>query len=403
MMSTVLETRLIPILADHHNSGKSIDILELSLAYGVDIITATIFGLPCGTNVLQDLEYRDWFFAKFKDYSAGGNSFWLNDVPELTARLQSLGLDPVKPGYYRAKGELEQWCLTLVHAAENLLALNASKNAITPGDKPIVFEKLWLAVEEEAKTNKGSLANSVSLSSAEDRRVEVASECLDHIIATREDFGAKTLKALDILYMSPLTNHNPGITLSSIFHQISQFLSCQQRIQQELQSISPSALPSPQALESLPYFNAAIKEALRLRPNPPTPNPRMTPPDRPSTIGPYTNIPPGTQVVAFSRCLHRNEKVFSDPNAFVPERWLRPKKLETAEEKEQNARVDMCEEWFWTFGSGSRMCLASNMAMERKFRVCFLFDVDVIRLTLESSYPHGGRSGLSPFFNVHGR
>jgi hypothetical protein len=195
MMSTVLETRLIPILADHHNSGKSIDILKLSQAYGIDIITATIFGLPCGTNVLQDLEYRDWFFAKFKDFAAAGNSFWLNDVPELTARLQSLGLDPVKPGYYRAKGELEQWCLSLVHAAENLLALNASKNVITPGDKPIVFEKLWLAVDEEAKTNKGSLANSVSLSSAEDRSVEVASECLDHIIATGEDFGAKTLES----------------------------------------------------------------------------------------------------------------------------------------------------------------------------------------------------------------
>jgi hypothetical protein len=195
MMSTVLEARLIPILADHHNSGKSIDILELSQAYGIDIITATIFGLPCGTNVLQDLEYRDWFFTKFKDYSAAGNSFWLKDVPELTARLQSLGLDPVKPGYYRAKGELEQWCLNLVHTAENLLALNASKNAITPGDKPIVFEKLWVAVAEEAKTNNGSLANSVSLSSAEDRRVEVASECLDHIIATREDFGAKTFES----------------------------------------------------------------------------------------------------------------------------------------------------------------------------------------------------------------
>jgi cytochrome P450 len=95
----------------------------------------------------------------------------------------------------------------------------------------------------------------------------------------------------------------------------------------------------------------------------------MTPPDGPFTIGPYMNIPPGTQVVAFSRSLHRNEEVFLDPYAFVPERWLRPEKVETAEEKAQNARVDLCEEWFWAFGSGSRMCLASNMAMERKFLV----------------------------------
>lgn len=210
MMSTVLETRLIPILAHHHDSGKAIDTLELSLAYGIDIITATIFGLRYSTNVLQDLEYRDWFFAKFKDYSASGNSFWLNDVPALTSRLQSIGLNPVKPGYYRAKGELEEWCMTLVRAVENLLlAFNndasSSKNKndddnITPGDRPIVFEKLWRAVEEEAKTNQGkSPANPVSLSAADDRRIEVASECLDHIIATREDFGV----AFKIFEQSP--------------------------------------------------------------------------------------------------------------------------------------------------------------------------------------------------------
>lgn len=152
MISTVLQTRLIPILTDHYDHSKNIDILELSLAYCIDIITATIFGLPCGTNLLQDLDYRDWLFAKFNDYFAG-HSFWLNNVPELTARLQSIGLDPVKPGYYRAQGELEEWCLTLVRAAENLMTLNASKNDATLEVKPIVFEKLWLAIEEEAKTN----------------------------------------------------------------------------------------------------------------------------------------------------------------------------------------------------------------------------------------------------------
>lgn len=193
MISTVLQTRLIPILTDHYNHNNDIDMLELSLAYGIDIITATIFGLPCGTNLLQDLDYRDWLFAKFNAYSAG-NSFWLNDVPELTARLKSIGLNPVKPGYYRAQKELEDWCLTLVRAAEKLVTLNASKKDVTPGEKPIVFEKLWLAVEEEAKTNRGSLANPVSLCSADDRRLEVASECLDHILATREDFGEVKLK-----------------------------------------------------------------------------------------------------------------------------------------------------------------------------------------------------------------
>lgn len=210
-------------------------------------------------------------------------------------------------------------------------------------------------------------------------------------------------KVLHISCKFPLTNRHQGITLSSIFHQISQSPYCQLRIQQELHSISTDALPSPQALESLKYFNAAIKEALRLRPSPPSPNPRMRTPDAPSTIGPYTDIPAGTRVVAFSRCLHRNESVFSDPNSFVPDRWLRPDKLETAEEKEQNARVDVCQEMFWAFSSGNRMCLASNMAMERKFRLDFLFDIIANRLMLEESHPHGGCGSLFTFLNVRGR
>lgn len=212
----------------------------------------------------------------------------------------------------------------------------------------------------------------MSLCSADDRRLEVASECLDHLLASRDDLGESNSIVLHISCMFPLTNRHPGITLSSIFHKISQSPYCQLRIQQELHSISTDALPSPKALESLGYFNAAITEALRLRPNLPSPNPRMKTPDAPSTIGPYTDIPPGTRVVAFSHCLHRNESVFSDPNAFVPDRWLRPDKLETAEEKEQNARVDLCQEWFWAFSSGTRMCLASNLSMEGKFRLDFL-------------------------------
>lgn len=98
-------------------------------------------------------------------------------------------------------------------------------------------------------------------------------------------------KALDTSSRFRLTDRIPGITLSSIFHQISPSPDCQLHIQRELHSISIDALPSPEVLEPLSYIHAAIKEALRLRPNPPPPNPRMTPSDMPLTIRPYTNIP----------------------------------------------------------------------------------------------------------------
>lgn len=219
MISTVLQIRLISILTDHYNYSKDIDIFKLSLAYCMDIITATIFGLPCSTNLLHDLDYREWLFAKFNDYFVG-HRFWLNNVPELTACLQNIGLDPAKLRYYRAQRELEEWCLTLVRAAENLITLNAFKNDTILGVKSTVFEKLWLAIKEDAKTNWEFFANLRSLYSADNKCLEMASKCLDHLLASRNDFGKSNSTVLHISCIFLLTNCHLGITLSSIFHKI---------------------------------------------------------------------------------------------------------------------------------------------------------------------------------------
>lgn len=117
---------------------------------------------------------------------------------------------------------------------------------------------------------------------------------------------------------------------------------------------SAATLPTPSTLESMPYLHAVLKESIRLRGTAPTPNPRLTPPKTTTTLGPYDNIPPGVRVSAFAWCLHRNESIFPNPEVWMPERWLNLSK-EEADEKEK---------WFWAFGSGSRMCLGRNLAME---------------------------------------
>jgi len=72
------------------------------------------------------------------------------------------------------------------------------------------------------------------------------------------------------------------------------------------------------------------------------------------TLGPYSNIPPGVRISTYAWCLHRNEDVFPDAEKFIPVRWLH-------RGKEQ---AEVMERWFWAFGSGSRMCLGRNLAME---------------------------------------
>lgn len=136
------------------------------------------------------------------------------------------------------------------------------------------------------------------------------------------------------------------------------------RLREELRSIAqpfwyPSIgkapkLPKPQVLEDLPYLHAVLKESIRLRGTTPTPNPRVTPPNSKVSIGQYDNIPGGVRISAFAWALHRNESVFPNPEVWMPERWMQL----TRED------LELKEKWFWAFGSGSRMCLGKNLAME---------------------------------------
>lgn len=138
----------------------------------------------------------------------------------------------------------------------------------------------------------------------------------------------------------------------------------QTRLRDELRSVphpffscsgtSQPSLPSPRSLECLPYLHAVIKESLRLRGAVATPNPRLTPRGTTIALGDHFKIPSGVRISTYAWCLHRNEHVFPNAEAFSPERWL----------DRDKATAEQMERWFWAFGSGSRMCLGRNLAME---------------------------------------
>ena len=168
------------------------------------------------------------------------------------------------------------------------------------------------------------------------------------------------------LSISIISSIHTGISLTCVLHDVSRHPSTQHKLQRELQSVAhslrfpfptdASELPSPEALESLPLLHAVIKESLRLRNTVPTANPRVTPPDRQTTIGPYQHIPPGVRISCFAWCLHRNKNVYPDPEDWRPERWL-----------DDIACVEERDKWFWTWGSGSRVCIGQSLAMESEF------------------------------------
>ena len=65
------------------------------------------------------------------------------------------------------------------------------------------------------------------------------------------------------------------------------------------------------------------------------------------------------RVNAQAYSLHRNEEAFPKAEEWIPDRWLGKVPGET-EKKER---------WFWAFGSGGRMCVGSNFAMNCKFLI----------------------------------
>ncbi|KAL4956624.1 cytochrome P450 [Aspergillus filifer] len=122
---------------------------------------------------------------------------------------------------------------------------------------------------------------------------------------------------------------------------------------------SDSADLDPRKLSDLPYLNAIIKESHRIWPALPGPLPRVVPPAG-LTVGRHF-IPGGTIVSATHHSLHYNERVFPDPKAFKPERWLATEKGDR-------------ERYLNPYSRGTRACIGINLAqMQLRLTLSYLF------------------------------
>jgi sterol 14-demethylase len=105
---------------------------------------------------------------------------------------------------------------------------------------------------------------------------------------------------------------------------------------------------SYQALREMPLLESAIKEALRLHP------PLillMRVAKGPMEFGGY-RIEPGTMVGTSPAISNRIADDFADPDAFVPERYLDPR------------REDLANPWTWIpFGAGKHRCVGASFAV----------------------------------------
>jgi cytochrome P450 len=327
---TIVVDRLFPLLEDHAVRKEPLNVLELNYTTAMDFITSYQFGISGGSNFLQDIKFRKYFLDLY--YSRKSFTFWPQEMPKMRRFLHSIGIRVTPRFVDVANDQIEDWCLKLCSAAK---AYTSSEKSTTP----IVFQQLQ---QNLARTDeKGNLS---------DNRF-VASEMLDHLAAGQE---------------------TTGITLTYLEHEMSKKPELQRRLREELLTLNTpvtydpkkqdgglSELPSPKALDTLPLLHAIIMETLRRHAPIPGPQPRKTP-NTPCTIAGYNNIPPGTRIAAAAYTLHRNADVFPEPELWKPERWLDV----SEEQKTEMGR------WFWAFGSGGRMCIGSNFAMQGRRTPC---------------------------------
>ncbi|KAH6982611.1 cytochrome P450 [Ilyonectria destructans] len=112
--------------------------------------------------------------------------------------------------------------------------------------------------------------------------------------------------------------------------------------------------------QTLPYFDAVVKEALRLHPAVGLILERIVP-NQGLRLECGTVLPAGTIVGASPWVMHRDRSVFGqDVESFRPERWLQ----DTNEDVESyNKRLKAMKGADFTFGKGHRTCIGKNISL----------------------------------------
>ncbi|KAG1714953.1 putative cytochrome P450 301a1, mitochondrial [Nymphon striatum] len=137
-------------------------------------------------------------------------------------------------------------------------------------------------------------------------------------------------------------------SLTYVFNELAKHQSVQQKLWEEINRILPNRKEFTSAdLNNLPYLNATMKEVFRISPTIPGVV-RVT--QKEHFLCGY-EIPKNTVVFCHSMVASKLKENFNDPDAFMPERWLR----DTNRHKTKAYSV-------LPFGFGARMCIGRRFA-----------------------------------------
>ncbi|ESO95609.1 hypothetical protein LOTGIDRAFT_239424 [Lottia gigantea] len=135
-------------------------------------------------------------------------------------------------------------------------------------------------------------------------------------------------------------------SFSFLLYSLAKHTESQDILLEEVDRVLGGKVCSYEDLQRMPYLKAVVKETLRLYPPIPI-NARVMQED---TVIDNTLIPKGTIVLLNKYTMARDEKIFTNPDKFIPERWLR------AEAKDWHPFSSI------PFGYGARSCVGRRIA-----------------------------------------
>ena len=327
----LLRDRFLPLLQQAAEQGTALEVHEMNSGFTMDFMSAYQFGIATSTRFSIDHVGRQQFLQCYQ--SRKPYEFYFQELPQITRISRKLGISLVPRSYYEANEEIETWGMNMCDHANSYL-----DHVPSPGAEPVVYKQLKASMAELGGKGSGTDLTPNRM------RLDIASEMLDHVGAGHE---------------------TSAVALTYVYWELSQRPDLQSNLREEVLTLQPQViwprdakdefdLPSSKLVDSLPLLHAIIMETLRLHAPIPGIEPRVTPAGG-CTLAGYTNIPANIRVSAMAYGLHRNEEVFPEAEQWKVDRWLQP--AESAEMKEMMR-------WFWAFGSGGRMCIGRNLAMQ---------------------------------------
>ncbi|KAL1917646.1 uncharacterized protein VTP21DRAFT_4039 [Calcarisporiella thermophila] len=172
------------------------------------------------------------------------------------------------------------------------------------------------------------------------------------------------MDALDVIYTcgAVLSGglETVGSTLTWLFAVLTHYPLVAQKAYEELMHIvGPGRLPEASDEPHLPFVRAVVKEILRFRPPAPLGVPHATSDD---DVYMGFSIPTNTNVILNIDAIHNDPLVYSNPNQFDPERFLRTRGTPGA----LPAKIPGVKE-HWAFGAGRRVCIGQHLAEREVF------------------------------------